>query len=287
MPYQLIAVLLVVTLASHSFADEPGQTTSQPNQVSHQASAERGRAFLVNLVDPEVNLLPEFRGHNVYWLYHDNYLVTKVLAESHPKIVASISAAIKKHGENQSGKIEILFGESERPLPFRQYELVEVHRDDTRVIRTERVTEREMRGWEAYADLRLLAAIALATDDEEAAKKNLDAALQMWNQEHQGFADAVLKTRNIYATYKLAMAVIAAHRLNQMDHLPRGMMEQLRRLQDPTGGWITDYQPDGTPIGKANVETTCLAILAFDCFGAGDVDAEQKDARSPGQPSEH
>lgn len=32
----------------------------------------RGEAFLNNLFDSELDLLPEFRGAKVYWLFHDN-----------------------------------------------------------------------------------------------------------------------------------------------------------------------------------------------------------------------
>lgn len=245
-------------------ADEAGKQERRSGSISHAESAKRGRSFLVKLVDEEVSLLPEFRNHNVYWLYHDNYLVVKVLEKTHPPIAKKVKQAIAKYGEDQSGKIEILFGESKRPLPFRHYDLVEVVRNERRVIRTERVTDREMRGWEAYADLRFLAAIALAAENKEEATKNFDAALAMWNEEHRGFADAVIKTRNIYATYKLALAVIAADRLGQSKGLPDGLVKRLRRMQVDSGGWITDYRPDGKPVGKANVETSCLAIMALD-----------------------
>ena len=42
------------------------------------------------------------------------------------------------------------------------------------------------------------------------------------------------------------------------------MRVRLLKMQADTGGWITDYKPDGTPVGMANVETTSLAILALD-----------------------
>jgi len=45
---------------------------------------QKGRTFLVNLMDPDLGLLPEYRGASVYWLFHDNYLAAKVLAQSYP-----------------------------------------------------------------------------------------------------------------------------------------------------------------------------------------------------------
>lgn len=237
---------------------------SAQSSVAPDKVAERGRDFLVALYDDEVSLLPEFRGHSTYWLYHDNYLVAKVLKQSHPKLSASIEKAIRSFGEKQSGKIEILFGESKTALPFRHYQLVEVRRDDKRTIRTERVTDRAMRGWESYADLRLLASIALCETDKPEAVANFEAALGMWDG--KGLADAVTEAHKIYATYKLALAIIAADRLNRIDKLPDGLVKQLADMQSDSGGWITDFKPDGTPIGKANVETSCLAILAFECL---------------------
>ncbi len=59
---------------------------------------QRGREFLVSLLDPGLGLLPEYRGANVYWLFHDNYLAAKVLAVSHPKIAQNIMAAIHREG---------------------------------------------------------------------------------------------------------------------------------------------------------------------------------------------
>ena len=85
-----------------------------------------GQTFLVNLLDPELGLLPEYRGAKVYWLFHDNYLAAKVLAVSHPQIAQTITAAIHREGVDNSGKIELIFGEATKPLPFRQFQLMDV-----------------------------------------------------------------------------------------------------------------------------------------------------------------
>jgi hypothetical protein len=39
------------------------------------------------------------------------------------------------------------------------------------------------------------------------------------------------------------------------------------KLQDRPGGWITDYDTTGQPLGLANVETTCLVLLALETYG--------------------
>ncbi len=135
----------------------------------------RGRKFLVNLLDPTLDLLPEFQGSTTYWLYHDNYLAAKVLQTSHPTVAARITTAMRSYNVQASGKIKILFGEAKEPLPFRHHKLTEVLRIGDKVIKTEVVTEQAMAGWEEYADLLLLASIVL--DDKAQAQRHLQQAL--------------------------------------------------------------------------------------------------------------
>jgi hypothetical protein len=55
-----------------------------------KAAASRGRQFLADVFDPTLGLLPEYAGAKVFWLYHDNYLAAKVLADSHADISQNI-----------------------------------------------------------------------------------------------------------------------------------------------------------------------------------------------------
>ncbi len=239
-------------------------TTAAADESTKQLNAQaihKGKQFLVDLYDDEMELLPEFRGHNVYWLFHDNYLAAKVLSNSHPKVAKKIRDAIKRFDVHRAGKIEILFGEAKEPLPFRHHLLKDVATRDGKVVRTEVVTDRELQGWRKYADLLLLSAIHLSKSHPKQAKRDFDTAMAMWDG--KGFNDAVVKAHGRYATYKLALAAIAAKRLGVQKDLPDKAIPTLRRLQDKSGGWITDYKSNGEPIGKANVETSCLAIIAL------------------------
>ena len=220
----------------------------------------RAREFLAGMIDADLDLLPEFRGATTYWLYHDNYLAAAVLKSSHPAISSRISAAIRRYGVTESGKIEIVLGEAKDPLPFRRYELVEVKREGAKLIKTEVVRPEVFRGWEPYADLLLLA--AMAEKDKSAAARHFEAARRMWDE--HGFADAVVPVAKRYATYKLALALIAARR-RQFD-LPEAaaIRERLLARQHGDGGFITDYQADGKSVGFANVETTSLCLLALE-----------------------
>ena len=72
----------------------------------------KGKSFLANLFEPDLGLLPEYRGANVYWLFHDNYLAAKVLKESNPGIAGNIMAAIQHEGTYSTGRMGLLFGET-------------------------------------------------------------------------------------------------------------------------------------------------------------------------------
>ena len=228
--------------------------------VEH-GSLERGREFLIRLLDPALDLLPEYPGAKVYWLWHDNGLAARTLAATHPEISRRIKAAIdREHVDRTDRKVELLFGESPDILPFRHFELIDVRRVGEKLIRTEISTDREMIGWESYADLLLLA--SLAEKDRAAALRHWNAALSMWDG--MGFLDAAAKQHDQYATYKLGIALLAASHLARRPDVPRGLVDRLRKLQNDQGGWITDYLRDGTPVGSANVETTCMVMLGLE-----------------------
>src|ERR1017187_1536836 len=123
--HTVVAMIMVLFMVAPN-----GWTSSGPSDA-----IQRGRMFLVNLMDSVLGLLPEYRGANVYWLFHDNYLAAKVLAVSHPKIAQRIMRAIHREGVYKSGRIQAVFGESAEPLPFREHQLKDVRRAGNKVIR--------------------------------------------------------------------------------------------------------------------------------------------------------
>ncbi len=221
-------------------------------------AVKRGREFLLRLMHPELHLLPEFAGHHVIWLYHDNYLAAKVLAPTHPAEAAKITTAIRRYGVERSGKIEMLFGEG--ALPLRRYELRDVAKTVKFTIRSEFTTDELNAHFDGYADLLCFAAIA--EPDAAKARAHFAAALAMWDG--TGFNDEATRHSKLYATYKLALALRSARRFEMQSPALTAMRGRLLKMQVDSGGWITDYKPDGTPVGMANVETTSLAILALD-----------------------
>jgi hypothetical protein len=233
-----------------------------PTTKALEAAAAKGRRFLGGLLDPALDLLPEYRGANVYWLYHDNYLAAKALARTDPALAKRITAAIRRHGVEESGKIEILFAEATRPLPFRHPRPVEVKRIGDKVIKAEVAGEEVFKGWEEYADLLFLAAIASADTSAEEARRHFEEGMRLWDG--VGFKDRVAKKAGKYAAYKVALALFAAGKLKVQSAQQEALVERLLRQQGEDGGWVTDYDEKGRPLGRANVETTALAVLALD-----------------------
>lgn len=230
-----------------------------PRSSVQRPDTRRAVRFLADLFDPDVDLLPEYAGAKDYWLFHDNYLAARMLRRTHPKLSARIEGAMRRHGVTRSGKIEIVFGEAPSPLPFRQPELVTVARTGDRRIRTERLTDRVAGGWRAYADLLLLA--ALAENDPARARRHYDDALALWDG--VGFNDQATRALSRYSTYKLPLALLAARKLDRPLPMRDAILRRLAAQQHPSGGFVTDYGHLGKPIGLANVETTCLVLLAL------------------------
>ncbi|HWE96413.1 MAG TPA: hypothetical protein VG269_20800 [Tepidisphaeraceae bacterium] len=249
------AAMLCAAAANSSRGDEAGALDLSPRIV-------RGRKFLAGLFDPSLNLLPEFAGAKSYWLFHDNYLAAKVLKPTHPEMAGKIIEAIHGYGARVSGKIEILFDESPHPLPFRHYRLSEVKRIGEKIIRNEVVSDDEFVGWRDYADLLCFAVVAQARTEPTKARECITAAEAMWDG--KGFLDPPAREGGTYATYKLALALLAARKAGVKLRAQTAVIGRLVAQQNEAGGWVTDYTAEGKPLGQANVETTSLAILALD-----------------------
>jgi len=252
MRFVLWIAFSVLALSYRGIAAAGGASVAQRIQ--------RGESFLTNLFDTRLQLLPEYRGSSTYWLFHDNYLAAHALAKTRPDLSRRIRSTLVQFGVTNSGKIEIVFGETRQPLPFRTYVLANVAVVEGKTIRTELVTTNMLKGWNEYADLVLLASLAQGGSAPTDARKNFDKADAMWDGE--GFKDRATKHNGIYATYKLALYLIAAHRLKVVAPNRDQVIDRLLAMQSTDGGWKTDYK-EGKSVGLANVETTCLSLLSL------------------------
>jgi hypothetical protein len=251
--FHFVFCAFVLTLACHAAAAAPAGGIAERIQ--------RGESFLTNLFDARLDLLPEFRGSKTCWLFHDNYLAAHWLDRTRPDLSRRIRSTLERFGVTNSGKIEIVLGEVRQPLPFRNYVLTNVAIVEGKTVRTELVTTNLLKGWAEYADLLLLASIAQARAAPAEARRDFDRAVAMWDGE--GFKDRAATHSGIYATYKLALYLIAAQRLNIAAPHREEVIARLLAMQASDGGWKTDYKA-GKPVGLTNVETTCLALLALE-----------------------
>jgi hypothetical protein len=102
----------------------------------------------------------------------------------------------------------------------------------------------------------------MALPEKLQANERFRQAMQMWDG--MGFKDRVVEEQHLYATYKLALALLAAKKVSERPSAHEAILERLLGQQSEDGGWITDYDRHGKPVGVANVETTSLAVLALD-----------------------
>src|SRR5262249_12287087 len=83
----LLGWLLFRAAAAHGASHDPAKNLQPPAPSAISSDTiTRGRAFLVGLLDPRIDLLPEYRGCTTYWLFHDNYLAAHVLASVRPEL---------------------------------------------------------------------------------------------------------------------------------------------------------------------------------------------------------
>src|SRR3989442_545030 len=114
-------LLWILVLASSCCA---GAATAAGGDIAPRI--QRGERFLTHLFDTRLQLLPEHRVSSTYWLFHDNYLAAHLLEKTRPDLSRRIRSSLAQFGVTNSGKIEIVFGEAQRPLPFRTYVLTDV-----------------------------------------------------------------------------------------------------------------------------------------------------------------
>jgi len=213
-------------------------------------------AFLLARHNPTVGLLNESpeTAPDRYWLLTDNRLAAWALAATgHAADAATLHRTIDTFAPNaEHGLIESIAGVVVRWPPR-----TPVQNEIAPGIWLETRNGDEMLDWSDYADLTLYAAINAANQGQnETARDHYDHALSMFDG--LGFQDKAFDGR--YTTYKLALALLAAQRLNITPSSP--LVSQLLAQQSADGGFVAHYTVDGQ-VGDANTETTALALLAI------------------------
>ena len=229
---------------------------AMPDDDITQLIEQKATDFLLARHNPTVGLLNESpeTAPDRYWLLTDNRLAAWALAATgHAAEAATLHRTIDTFAPNaEHGLIESIVGAAVRWPPR-----TPVQNEIAPVIWLETRSGNEMFDWSDYADLTLYAAINAANQGQnKTARDHYDHALSMFDG--LGFQDKAFDGR--YTTYKLALALLVARRLNITPS--SALVSQLLAQQSADGGFVAHYTADGK-VGDANTETTALTLLAI------------------------
>ena len=253
-------MLLCLVLLLLTGCVRPAALAPSAPVVEVDAAIELGLDFLHTQYNPDLGLLRESPvvAPNRHWLATDNQLATYALRAVGDALADEVALALAEYdatfGATRHGVIEALDG---APIAWPPH--AHTHRElRPGVWHEERITGAPMHDWADYADLALYGALeAWNRGDAAEAHSRYAAALTLFDG--IGFDDAAADTH--YATYKLALALLVARRLDEPDR--PDLLAALLAKQDETGGFVTLYNRQGAPEGDANTETTAYALLAL------------------------
>lgn len=232
-----------------------GLTIGDADERSTPESIDSAAAFLHAQYDAVACLLREspVTAPERHWLATDNWLAVLALeAAGESDFAQRLGATLAQYEAEPHGMIEALTG-----APIAWPPRAPVQREVAPSVWSEERNGNEMEDWREYADLAFYGAIAAANSGEmEHAQSIYDDALRMFDGD--GFTDKAFDGR--YATYKLALAMLAAQRIGIAPDA--ALQSRLLAQQGADGGFVAHYTQDG-PVGDANTETTAYAILAL------------------------
>jgi len=231
--------------------------------------------FLNNMYNEKVKLCAESpkTAPKTYWLVSDNLWAFKALEKHDSKLSKTIKSKLIElakaynlprdaQGLPISYKHEAVIGDTV-PTPFNVTVQYTLYSNDY-TIKTEIANGTTiMEDWQEYADLLLYAALSKhweGKDNEAAALFN--KAKEMWDG--TGINDKATKADGYYATYKLGLLLYTSKVLGIKLDFETQLIATIWNTQDKTsGGIITSYKTDGTPLGDTNTETTSIIIIAL------------------------
>lgn len=206
---------------------------------------------------------------NKYWLWTDNALVYYVLmasgfASNDPVTGQTIKTQVLSYNYPFRHPIGSMLG-----LPASYLGSNEVNITNTPVpvwVSDYNGTANLLNG--NFADIHFYRAMDLYREGDMAnAKLSYDKGIATFDQ--VGMKDS--STLTLYATYKSLLWMIAHNATGFSPAPPQSLVDQMIKQQVPAtgspaidiGGFTTEYDSSGTPKGGHNVETTALAIIAF------------------------
>jgi tetratricopeptide (TPR) repeat protein len=214
------------------------------------------------LYDSSIGLVKENASINRYWLWTDNILASKALESKDITLSAKINSKVKEYAQQYN-------------IAFR-HPIGTLLKDSKAYFNT--VTDTNIVGniWYSdsngveelscseYADIAFYKAIYYYNNKQyDKAKSCYDIGVKHFDG--YGFKDsAFYADGNRYSTYKLALYKIASDTLGIEDNNVDKALRIIALMQDSnTGGVYTHYREDLSIDSMTNVETTALAIMAY------------------------
>ena len=226
---------------------------------------QNGVTFLSDRYNPQIYLLNESPNvaPNMYWLTNDNvlaaYTLEKIGSTESIELASSIQKDLDIYGYKRNGFIEVVWGEK-IDFPPKVAQTEKIFFDELITIQHEAHTGSEFLDWQEYSDLSFMGALNYYNQG-----KTSEAIEIFQNTLAQfdgiGFKDKAFN--NQYETYKIALAIYSAHKMdieliNEVD-----LLNILLSMQSENGGFYTHYLDRTHPVGDMNTETTALSLLAL------------------------
>jgi len=246
--------------------------TPTPSPVSKES--ERGYRYLEDNLNSSLNLIRESPDtgtpqDKTYYLVTDNLLASYALKLYDPGLSKTLMSTIERYGYQHHHYVEILFG-NRTIEPIYTVTTEAVEENDDYLIKTEKVTDTDMKDYYQYLDRLCYEALWKAYGGDLSEASTLyNKALNMWDG--IGFKDIVYQSHpeGGYQTYKLAVFYYTAKALGMLHTLTfKGeILSTISGLQASNGGFYTCYNYDDN--GKlrhpcsTNTETTSLVLIAL------------------------
>jgi hypothetical protein len=286
-PVRLLSIMMLVMLAVTL-----GMVTPPKNIVAAQEGQplDRTLAYLRSVYNVSVGLMSENlygdeQGRKTFWL-NDNLLVyaalmqngaasDKALADKVHNRVAELTKELNlphyEDGIARLGLHEAVLGyKLQKPLPcFRSY-IVPMSTYDLGfvIFNITRTKECYVQDYRGFADIMLFESLsALYSGNRTEALALLNDTIRFWDGNglaDKPYVDPTDGQYQRYATYKLALLLYVAQKLNATEDVPfwNQAVNTIWRMRTDDGGIITNYALHGTPVGIANTETTGIVVLA-------------------------
>jgi hypothetical protein len=271
----LFFVASIISVTGSSILAETS-LSREATQVSIGAATKNMANYLVAGFDSNLGLIRESpnANPNLYWIYSDNYLASLALKSKQSKLSKNLAQSIAVYNDiidfTRSPKWYVLSGQTipEAVIVMQTLNQAERLIQGKRMICEGANPTAEPNILKNYADLLLLASINAKNDGETAKARNLFSQVRDM-YDGVGFNDAAYQKQGYYATYKLALYLIAAKKVG-INTYTNDIKKRILSLQENVpssngyGGIYTDYDSSGKiSDSDTNTETTSLALMAL------------------------